>query len=842
MNIKNISLIAQEIFSTIDGNLESIISLFPLQYKKQYDAISYVINNLNNIRIQPQESQSLINELEEELTEITELTNIFKELKKLTETELLQICAETAELIKNNTLEEINKKIEYFTKISESELEKEYQTKITETQHKAVERKEQSKEDHEKALLFSELLFSEATNTDLLKVYENNLKDQERIKTAEDKKALEEYLEKKYVLLLNAKNSEEEKQEIIAEYKKEVEGLNNENRQNLQSQEHDQRTGKEITNIEEHKLVKAGILTQEEIAPYLSYYELLNTLGEYSSITENDNEETSLVKKLFDAARNFYENNPAQGLQELMDIPYQKSSDLLKENILQMLKNRQISFIDVNYIEASELDRINNIEIKPHYKLFECIIASGCPLTLQKLINDNKIDKFKKEELDLVVALLKKDTEALSKNPIIKLNNEIGKLLLTPHENLAYDLKELIPFIHIQDLGNEVFTMAALCQEIDIMKKIEQETLTSKIIFNAFIYGIYHSNLEIINYLLSLEKTNINEKGTDDNTLLHHAIYSNKPEIVELLLKHGNIDINVKNFQGHTPLTLTISIVGGNPTIVELLLKYQSINVNEKDSNGYTPLHQAINFNKPEIAELLINHSKVNVNEKDQYGDTPLHQAINSNKPEIVKLLLKHESIDVNEKNSNAYTPLHQAINSNKPEIAELLINHSKVNVHEKDQYGNTPLHQAINSNKPEIVKLLLKHESIDVNEKDAIGNTTLYQAVTHNRFEIVKILIEHPKINVNETNLYGNTPLHQANSYNYFSIVELLLKHKDINIYKKNLHNSTPLDLATNKPEILKLLNDYKESHEISMVFQDQEQEVQTLGEEYSCDTFDGA
>ncbi|MCZ6901806.1 MAG: hypothetical protein O7C59_02790 [Rickettsia endosymbiont of Ixodes persulcatus] len=77
-------------------------------------------------------------------------------------------------------------------------------------------------------MLFSELLFSEATNTDLLKVYENNIKDQERIKTAGDKKALEEYLERKYVLLLNAKNSEEEKQETIAKYKKEVEGLNKE--------------------------------------------------------------------------------------------------------------------------------------------------------------------------------------------------------------------------------------------------------------------------------------------------------------------------------------------------------------------------------------------------------------------------------------------------------------------------------------------------------------------------------------------------------------------------------------------------------------------------------------
>lgn len=571
MDTKNISLVTQEIFSTIDGNLESIISLFPLQYKRQYDAISYIINHLNNIRIQPQESQSLINELEEELKEITELTNAFKELKKLTEAELLQICTEIAELIKNNTLEEINTKIEYFAKISESELEKEYQTKITETQHKAVEQKEQSKEDLEKAL--------------------------------------EEYLEKKYVLLLNSKNSEEEQQEIIAKYKKEVESLNKENRRNLQNQKHTQRTGKEITNIEEHKLVKAGILTQEEI---ISYYELLNTLGEYSSITEEDNEETSLVKKLFDAARNFYENNPTQGLQELMEIPYQK---------------------------ASELDRIDNIvfdsdeDNNKDYNLLTCMIACGGVLTLQKLINENKIDNFKKEELDLVVALFKKDTEILSKNHEIKLNNEIGKFLLKTSKP-TYELKELIPFINIRDLGNEVFVLAALQKEIDIMKKVDKEIITSEYISEALTISIYTNNIEIITYLLSLEKTNINEKN----------------------------------------------------------------------ANGYTPLYLAFALNKFEMVELL------------------------------------------------------------------------------------------------------LTHESINVNEKDAIGNT----------------------------------PLHQANNYNYFPIVELLLSHKDINIHKKNSHNDTPLDLATNKPEIVKLLNDYKESHKVSTISQDQE--VQILGEEYNCNAFDGA
>ncbi|HJD59017.1 MAG TPA: hypothetical protein LFV92_07800 [Rickettsia endosymbiont of Ceroptres masudai] len=287
-----------------------------------------------------------------------------------------------------------------------------------------------------------------------------------------------------------------------------MESLNKENRQNLQNQEHIQRTGKEITNIEEHKLVKAGILTQEEITPYLSYYELLNTLGEYSSITEEDNEETSLVTKLFDAARNFYENNPTQDLQELMEIPYQKASDLLKENILQLLTNSQISFIDVNYTEASELDRMDNIgfdsdeDNNKDYNLLTCMIACGGVLTLQKLINENKIVNFKKEELDLVVALFKKDTEILSKNHEIKLNNEIGKFLLKTSKP-TYELKELIPFINIRDLGNEVFVLAALQKEIDIMKKVDKEIITSDSISEALTISIYTNNIEIITYLLS---------------------------------------------------------------------------------------------------------------------------------------------------------------------------------------------------------------------------------------------------------------------------------------------------------------------------------------------------
>ncbi|BBJ31821.1 hypothetical protein RAS_09300 [Rickettsia asiatica] len=133
----------------------------------------------------------------------------------------------------------------------------------------------------------------------------------------------------------------EEKIEIINEYKLSLENLNKQNIQNLQKQQNDLRGEKEITNVEEHKLVKDGIVIKEEIEPYLSNYELLNTLGECSNLANEEN--IFLVKKLFENARNFYPDNSLQGLKELMELPYKKAIDLLGDNILELLNNKQIS-------------------------------------------------------------------------------------------------------------------------------------------------------------------------------------------------------------------------------------------------------------------------------------------------------------------------------------------------------------------------------------------------------------------------------------------------------------------------------------------------------------------
>ena len=118
---------------------------------------------------------------------------------------------------------------------------------------------------------------------------------------------------------------------------------------------------KEITSVEEHKLVKEGIVTKEEIEPYISNYELLNTFAECIHLI--DEKDTPLVKNLFEVARNFYPNNSLQGLKELMELSYQKGSDLFEDNILELLYNKQISFADIDYIEYSELNKIIEITL-----------------------------------------------------------------------------------------------------------------------------------------------------------------------------------------------------------------------------------------------------------------------------------------------------------------------------------------------------------------------------------------------------------------------------------------------------------------------------------------------
>ena len=109
-------------------------------------------------------------------------------------------------------------------------------------------------------------------------------------------------------------------------------------------------------------------------------------------------------------------------------------------------------------------------------------------------------------------------------------------------------------------------------------------------------------------------------------------------EAMRVLLEHGaDVDMQMDNIFG---TLLHDASYHGPAEIVHLLLQHNA-NVNVKGYNGYTPLHLASLFGHTEVVRLLLEYG-ADVHVKDKYKDTPLDKTIGQEYHDIVQLLLEH--------------------------------------------------------------------------------------------------------------------------------------------------------------------------------------------------------
>ena len=144
--------------------------------------------------------------------------------------------------------------------------------------------------------------------------------------------------------------------------------------------------------------------------------------------------------------------------------------------------------------------------------------------------------------------------------------------------------------------------------------------------------------------------SDINEK-----TILHVAIENENDEIVSLLLKNDDIDVNTKSFyktlnyfiqsnqereerklEEFTPLYLAVDL--GNIKIVQLLIDHEKIDVNIKST------HYEFLFEK--FIDVENQQNKENSMNLD-YIETALHNAVRKGNVDIIKLLLGNKNVDV---------------------------------------------------------------------------------------------------------------------------------------------------------------------------------------------------
>ncbi len=165
-----------------------------------------------------------------------------------------------------------------------------------------------------------------------------------------------------------------------------------------------------------------------------------------------------------------------------------------------------------------------------------------------------------------------------------------------------------------------------------------------------------------------------------DKELLEAVRNNDTTKVQELLQTSQDINVNIL----HPAPLLHIAIQNGNIDIVNVLLAHQYINVNIQTTMGLTPLHIAIQKGNIDIVNVLLEHKDIDVNIQTIIVSPPLHFAIQNEKIDILNALLAHKDIDVNLSSYTNITPLYMAVQNNNFEIAKLLVNkdatNSKVN------------------------------------------------------------------------------------------------------------------------------------------------------------------
>lgn len=204
-------------------------------------------------------------------------------------------------------------------------------------------------------------------------------------------------------------------------------------------------------------------------------------------------------------------------------------------------------------------------------------------------------------------------------------------------------------------------------------------------------------------------KSDLNERDENQRTSLHYAVYREYLEAVTYLLSK-NVDVNVQDKQGITPLHLSINM--GNIEIIKKLLDSKA----KLDIIGFggAPLNWSITMNdnmanKYEVIELLIdNGAPINGVGK---SEPPILGAVGIKDNQALKILIQ-AGADVNKFNPGNETPLERAIYNENIEGFEILLKNG-ADINKKDKHGRTPL-DALNR-RPDSIKeqfLQVMHDS----------------------------------------------------------------------------------------------------------------------------------
>ena len=179
---------------------------------------------------------------------------------------------------------------------------------------------------------------------------------------------------------------------------------------------------------------------------------------------------------------------------------------------------------------------------------------------------------------------------------------------------------------------------------------------------NAFSKAAKFDDVSTVKLLISkgVSSNTVDPKG---NPMLILAIRDKSTKVTQLLLKDPNIDVDLSNTYGETPLMIA-SIEGDLPVVKELILQNHA----RVDHIGWTPMHYACSKGQLEVAQFLVANGAV-VDSTSLNGTTPLMMTVQSGNEELIRFLLD-QGADISVRNSMGYSAIDIADIYEKPWIS----------------------------------------------------------------------------------------------------------------------------------------------------------------------------
>ncbi|WP_257294942.1 ankyrin repeat domain-containing protein [Endozoicomonas sp. YOMI1] len=290
-------------------------------------------------------------------------------------------------------------------------------------------------------------------------------------------------------------------------------------------------------------------------------------------------------------------------------------------------------------------------------------------------------------------------------------------------------------------------------------------------------------NWELVEFLLA-KGANPDDQIGDNGTALHLAVRLGRPDIIDMLMKHG-ADINARDkYKRRTVLHLVAE--SGQREILDKLLQHNA-DVNAQDNNGRTPLCllNCANSQRDTVKYFMntLIDNQADVNHRDRDGRTPLTILVNRlGHQSVIKYaidtLIQHGA-DVNVRDEEGFTPLHFAAKNGQLELFNHLLEKGA------DKYARTNSGQMVleiaRSNGQNTAKMLesLDNAGLDVSEPcDSEGRTMVAYAAKNRQWKLVDSLISRgAEIDLWENEEYKYTSLHYAALTDQKDIVSELLK-----------------------------------------------------------------